>query len=176
MFRHSTQTLGFVTVCCSMSIVSKTSYSHKFSLRSRKLLRYTHAWTKLHTEVMSWTSGTYKCHYAWPLPETNSSTVRDLTIHSVRHALCSATWLVLVVILVNTQSSLHCKQGSLWQTSFYNFMWYMEQNLQLPVNNYVEDNTHLLLYIEIRSKYHHNHSHMNFSTRSLWTATARRSI
>ena len=34
----------------------------------------THAWTELHTEVMSWISGTY----AWALSEANWTTVRDL--------------------------------------------------------------------------------------------------
>ena len=38
---------------------------------------------KLHIEVMSWISGTYMCHYAWPLPETNLTTVRDLIVPSV---------------------------------------------------------------------------------------------
>ena len=46
-------------------------------------IRYTHAWTTLHNKVMNWISGAYECRYAWLLPETNSSTVRDLTIHSV---------------------------------------------------------------------------------------------
>ena len=50
---------------------------------SRKLLCYTHAWTKLHNKVMSWISGAYECHYAWPLPEANTTTVHDLTILSV---------------------------------------------------------------------------------------------
>ena len=45
-------------------------------IRSRKLLRYTHAWTKFHKyEVMSWIFGAYECHYAWLLPEVNSTTV-----------------------------------------------------------------------------------------------------
>ena len=39
-------TAGFVTVCCFMSMVSK-NFVQPF-LRSRKLLRYTLAWTKLH--------------------------------------------------------------------------------------------------------------------------------
>ena len=52
-------------------------------LRSRKLLRYTHAWTKLHNKVTSWISGAYECNYAWPLPEANATTVHDLTVPSV---------------------------------------------------------------------------------------------
>ena len=38
----------------------------------------THMWTKLHNEVMSWISDTYECHYAWFLPEANSTTVRSV--------------------------------------------------------------------------------------------------
>ena len=52
-------------------------------LWSRKLYSYTHSWTKLHNEVMSWIFGAYECHYAWPLPEANLTTVRGLTISSV---------------------------------------------------------------------------------------------
>jgi len=48
MFCHGTQTLGFVTVCCSMSMVS--NFVQPFCL-SRKLLCYTHAWTKLHNKL-----------------------------------------------------------------------------------------------------------------------------
>ena len=57
------KTAGFVTVCCSMSMVSKTLCSHFSSQGS--YYGYTHAWTKFHNEVMSWTSGAYECHYAW---------------------------------------------------------------------------------------------------------------
>ena len=51
-----------------------------------------------------------------------------------------------LLLLVNTHGNFHykqgillvnmetCKQGSLYETSFYNFLWYMEQNLQLPVS------------------------------------------
>ena len=35
--------------------------------------------------------------------------------------------------LVNLQGSLHCKQGSLWKASLYNFLWHMKQNLQIYV-------------------------------------------
>jgi len=49
----------FVTVCCSMSMVSKTSCSHFFSQWS--YWGYTHALTKLHTEVISWISRAYEC-------------------------------------------------------------------------------------------------------------------
>jgi len=34
------------------------------------------------------------------------------------------------LLFVSIQSSLHCKQGILFiETSFYNFLWYMKQNL-----------------------------------------------
>ena len=66
---------------CFMSMVSK-NFVQPF-LQSRKLLRYTHAWTKLHNEVMSWILGAYEYHYSWPLPEANSTTVHDLTAPSV---------------------------------------------------------------------------------------------
>ena len=67
----------------SNELVSKTSYSH-FSGHG-SYYSYTHARTtcKLHNEVMSWIFGAYECHYAWPLPEANSTTVRDLTVSSV---------------------------------------------------------------------------------------------
>ena len=54
MIYHGTQprkTAGFVTVCCSMSMVSKTLCSHFSSQGS--YYSYTHAWTKFHNEVMS---------------------------------------------------------------------------------------------------------------------------
>ena len=54
-------------------------------------IRYTRAWTKLHNKVMSLISGAYECHYAWLLPEVNSITVRDLTIHSVSSLPSSVT-------------------------------------------------------------------------------------
>ena len=44
-------TAGFVTVCCSMDMVSKTSCSHFFGQVS--YYGYTHAWTKLYNEVTS---------------------------------------------------------------------------------------------------------------------------
>ena len=72
------RTAGFVTVCCSMTVVSKTLCSHFSSQGS--YYGYTYTWTKL---VMSWISGAYECHYAWPLHEANSTTVRDLTVPSV---------------------------------------------------------------------------------------------
>ena len=45
-------TAGFITVFCSMSMISTTLCSHFSSQGS--YYDYTHAWTKLHTEVMSW--------------------------------------------------------------------------------------------------------------------------
>ena len=45
-------TAGFVTVCCSMSMISTTLCSHFSSQGS--YYGYTHALTKLPTEVMSW--------------------------------------------------------------------------------------------------------------------------
>ena len=63
-----------VTVCCSMSMVSKTLYSH-FTYQRSYTASYSHSWTKLHNEVMSWISGAYEYHYAWPLPEVNATTV-----------------------------------------------------------------------------------------------------
>ena len=60
----------------------KQNFMQQFHL-SRKLLRYTHAWTKLHNNVMSWISGAYECRYAWPLPEVNATTVCDITVPSL---------------------------------------------------------------------------------------------
>ena len=77
MFCHSIQTMEFVTVCCSMKMVGKTLCSHFSSQGS--YYSYTHAWTKLHNEVMSWISGTYYL----PEFEANSTTVCDLTVLSV---------------------------------------------------------------------------------------------
>ena len=36
------------------------------------------------------------------------------------------------MLLVNIQKSIHCKQGISYR--FYNFLWYLKQNLQLPVS------------------------------------------
>ena len=64
-----------------MSMVSKTSCRH-FSTQGSYYV-FTHAWTKLHSEVMSSISATYECHYAWPLPKANSTTVRDLMVYTI---------------------------------------------------------------------------------------------
>ena len=61
-----------------MDMVSKMSCSHFFGQVS--YYGYTHACTKLYNKVTSWNSGAYKCHYGWPSPEANSTTVCDLTI------------------------------------------------------------------------------------------------
>ena len=61
---------------------SKQNFVQPF-LRSRKALRLHTRWTKLHNEVRSWISGAYECHYAWTLPEANSTSVYDLTVQSV---------------------------------------------------------------------------------------------
>jgi len=58
-------TAGFVTFCCSMNTVSKLHAGIYFSAQG-SCYAYTHAWTKLHNEVMSWVSGAYECHYARP--------------------------------------------------------------------------------------------------------------
>ena len=78
MFYHGTQTMDKSRIWCSMSKISKTLCSH-FSGQG-SYYSYTHTWTKLHNEVMSWIFGAYECHYAWPLPEANSTTVCDLTV------------------------------------------------------------------------------------------------
>ena len=69
-------TAEFVTVCCSMSVVSNTLCSHFFGQWS--YWGYTHALTKLHTEVMSWISRAHECRLCMDLPEANSTTLRDL--------------------------------------------------------------------------------------------------
>ena len=51
-------TAEFVTVCSSLSVVSNTSCSHFFGQWS--YWSYTHAFTKLHTKVMSCA---YECRY-----------------------------------------------------------------------------------------------------------------
>ena len=83
---HGTQIKGFmdnsrICHCLLFHEHGKQNFVQPFRL-PRKLLRYTHAWTKLHNKVMSWISGAYECH-AWPLPEANSTTVCDLTVPSV---------------------------------------------------------------------------------------------
>ena len=71
-------TAEFVTVCCSMSVVSNTLCSHFFGQWSN-WGGYTHAFTKLHSEVMSWISCAYECRsVCMDLPEPNSITVHDL--------------------------------------------------------------------------------------------------
>ena len=61
-------TAKFVTVCCSMSMVSNTSCSNFFGQWS--YWSYTHAFTKLHTEVMSWISCAYECQLCMDLLNT----------------------------------------------------------------------------------------------------------
>ena len=81
---HGTQSTDNSRICHCLLFHEhgKENFMQRFHL-SRKLLRYTHAWTKLHNKVMSWISGAYECHYAWPLPEANATTVRDLAVLSV---------------------------------------------------------------------------------------------
>ena len=64
-------------------MVSKTLCSHFACQGSYSATHTKGAWTKLHNKVMSWISGTYECQYAWPLPEADAATVRDLTVPSV---------------------------------------------------------------------------------------------
>ena len=84
MFCHAHKpwiTAGFVTVCCSMSMVSKTLYSH-FSSQGSYYTSYSHSWTKLHN-LLSWAESWHLYHYLWSLPEVNSTIVHDLTVPSV---------------------------------------------------------------------------------------------
>ena len=87
MFCHGIQIMANSRICHCLLFHEhgKQNFIQPFRL-SRKLIRYTHAWTKLHNKVMSWISGAYECIYAWPLPEANqvnATTVRDLTVSSV---------------------------------------------------------------------------------------------
>ena len=81
---HGTQITDNSRICHCLLFHEhgKQNFMQQFHL-SRKLLRYTHTWTKLHNNVMSWISGAYECHYAWSLPEVNATTVCDLTVLSV---------------------------------------------------------------------------------------------
>ena len=55
----------------------------------------------------------YECHYAWPLPEANATTVRDLTVPSVSslplsimvrsHAFISVEFTVQEFVLASVQ-------------------------------------------------------------------------
>ena len=58
MFCHGTQIMDNSRICDCLLFHEhgKQNFVQPFRL-SRKLLRYTHAWTKLHNEVMSWISG-----------------------------------------------------------------------------------------------------------------------
>ena len=83
-------TVRFVTVCCSMSVVSKTSCSQagllSYMLKNcshfsgqGSYYGYTQTWTKLHTEVMNWISGaSYEC---WLCMALTSSNLND-TVHN----------------------------------------------------------------------------------------------
>ena len=58
LFCHGTQIMDNSRICHRLLFHEhgKQNFVQLFRL-SRKLLRYTHAWTKLHNEVMSWISG-----------------------------------------------------------------------------------------------------------------------
>jgi len=71
-------TAEFVTLCWSMSMVSNTLCSHFFGQWS--YWGYTHAFTNLHIEVMSWISCAYDCRLCMDLPEANSITI---TVHDL---------------------------------------------------------------------------------------------
>ena len=68
MFCHSgTQTMDNSRIChCLLFHEHGKQNFVQPLLWSRKLLRYTHTWTKLHNEVMSWMSCTYVCHLPGP--------------------------------------------------------------------------------------------------------------
>ena len=57
-----------------MSMESKTLCNH-FACKGSYYATHT-----LGLNVMSWISKAYECHYAWPLPEANATTVRDLMV------------------------------------------------------------------------------------------------
>ena len=97
-----------LSACCSMGTVSKILCSH-FSHQGR-YYGCTHAWTKLQNEVRSWISGAYDCHYAWTLPEANSTSVHDLMVTSVSSLPLSV--LVYSRIQQKTFSFLACVQIS----------------------------------------------------------------
>ena len=113
MFCNGTQTMGFCH-CCSINMVGKTSCSHFSSEGS--YYGYTHTWTKLHNEVMSWISGPYEHHWS----ELNY-TVPDLTVPSLSS-------LPLSVMVCSCHScvnlSHHCSKFfhadiALWQVALH---------------------------------------------------------
>ena len=63
MFCCGTQIMNNSRICHCLLFYEhgKKNFVQPFCL-SRKLLRYTHAWTKLHNKLMSWISGAYECH------------------------------------------------------------------------------------------------------------------
>jgi len=72
---------------CSMSMVlgklrAATSLVKEATTAIRTLLNFT---------MKSWAYGAYECHYAWLLPEVNSTTVRDLTVSSMSSQPLSVT-------------------------------------------------------------------------------------
>ena len=105
--------VGFVTFCCSMSVVSKTLCSHFSSQVS--YYGYTQAWTKLHNKVMSWISGAYECHYAWSLPEVNWTQLLCMIWWHRLWAACPCLSWSTVVVCVNL-SCLHSRLLSCWPT------------------------------------------------------------
>ena len=55
LFCHGTETIGYSRIChCLLFHEYSKQNSVQPFLRLRKLLRYTHAWTKLHNVVMTW--------------------------------------------------------------------------------------------------------------------------
>ena len=68
-----------VTLCCSMIMVIgiEQNFVQSFLRGQGNYHDYTHAWTKLRNEVVSWIFGAlYACrHYA-----ANSTTLRNLTV------------------------------------------------------------------------------------------------
>ena len=86
MFCHDTHTVDNSRICpCLLFHEHGNLWQTLCSYFSgqRSYYGYTHAWTKVHNEVMSWISGSYGCHYVWPLPEVNSTTVGDLSVCSL---------------------------------------------------------------------------------------------
>ena len=120
---------------------------------SRKLLRYTHAWTKLHNKVMSWISGAYECHYAWPLPEVNTTTVRDLMVPSVSSQPLSVMVRSCTFISLEfTEHGFVLARVQIWNPFTHLNFWYMAMSRHTYIHTYVHTYIHTYIHTYTRVK------------------------
>ena len=109
-------TAGFITTCLLFHECGKQNFTDVAGQRS--YYDYTHAWTKLPMTLKLWAKllALMSVDYAWPLPEVNSTTVRNL-YHLWAACPCLSWSAVALTWAVSAPGFLHA-DAELWQWPF----------------------------------------------------------